>query len=206
MPPTAPRVILIGFNKCGTSSLTDLFRSCGHSAAHWRTSGGQYLAPIIFANQHLGRPLLSGLTSYSVLSDLFYLDEHVYLEANTLFAQMAVQYPAARFLLNTRGREAWLASRMAHITPSTGPMIARACAFFGQTKAEVGDIWRSQWDRHHAEVQAYFASCPDRLLVYDIDHDTPSRIADWLGPAWNIARAPLRHLNKTAHSKGQDHG
>lgn len=192
-----PALVLIGFNKCGTSSLTDLFRSCGHRAAHWRDGTGRFLAPLIYSNFHLERPLLEGLGGYRVISDLFYLSDQVYLEANTLFPLMARQNPECRFLLNTRDREAWIASRMAHFTPGAGKLIDRACAFLQLTDDKVQALWRDQWERHHAAVRDHFRNT-DRLLIYDIERDTPERIAEWLGPSWNIDPGRLRHLNRTA--------
>lgn len=196
--PAVPALVLIGFNKCGTSSLSDLFRKCGHPTAHWRTDTGAYLAPMIYSNHHLGRPLLDGLSGYRVISDLFYLDQHVYLEANSLFAEMAVQYPGTRFLLNTRNREAWISSRMGHETPGTGRIIDRACAFFNRPADQVANIWRDQWDSHHNAVRDFFRGYPERLLIYDIDRDHPKRIAGWLGPEWHVDPTRLRHLNRSA--------
>jgi LPS sulfotransferase NodH len=194
---TVPDLVLIGFNKCGTSSLTDLFRRCGHTGAHWRSMSGQFLAPLIFANLHLGRPLFHGLTDYRVLSDLFYLDERVYLEANSLFELMADQYPNMRFLLNTRDLEDWIVSRVHYETPGAGRMIDRACKFFGMSAAQVITTWRDQWNRHHDAVRAHFHDKPERMLEYHIDRDVPDLIAGWLGPEWNIDPTRLRHLNRS---------
>jgi hypothetical protein len=196
MIASSPALVLIGFNKCGTLSLSDLFRRCGHTSAHWRTDTGQFLAPLIYANWHLKRPVLAGLPQYRVISDLFYLDEFTYLEANSLFDQMAQHHPQTRFLLNTRSRENWIASRIGHSTPGTGSLIGRACAFFRASESDVADIWRAQWDDHHRAVRDYFADSPDRLLVYDIETGNPAQIADWLGPSWAIDPARLRHLNR----------
>lgn len=194
----APRLVLVGFNKCGTSSISDLFRQCGHPAAHWRTDDGQFLAPLIFSNLHLGRPLLQGLSRYAVISDLFYLDEKVYLEANSLFDRMAKDHPQTRFLLNTRDREAWISSRLSHETPGSGRIIDRACAYFGLPPDRVAELWRDQWDRHHDAVRRFFAADPWRCLEYDIERDSPETLSRWLGPGWKVDPTRMRHLNRTA--------
>lgn len=190
-----PKIAVIGFNKCGTSSLTSLFRNGGHNSAHWKTDSGKFIAPLLYANFHLRRPIFAGLAQFLVISDLFYLDQNVYLEANALFSVMARQYPQTRFILNTREREGWIRSRCNHVTPGMGSLIERAAEFFGCGSEAVKDIWRAQWERHHREVRAFFAASPQRLLEFDIEKDDPEILANWLGKEMPVDPRQYRKIN-----------
>lgn len=175
------KIFFIGFNKCGTTSMHRLFVNCGYRSVHWETSSGRMLAPILFMNNMLGRPLLTGITRYDVFSDMFYLTDDCCLEGNFLFRQMDADYPDALFILNTRDRERWVLSRLKHAPAITGSLVKRARKALDLTEAEVLDLWRSQWDDHHAQVAEYFADKADRFLTYNIETQDISVMADWLG-------------------------
>jgi hypothetical protein len=192
-----PLVIAIGFNKCGTSSLHDFFIKNGHVSLHWRANQNQFLAPLIYCNLHLGRPLLHGLEHAVLLSDLFYLDANSYLEANFLFKEIAAQYPNARFILNTRNRDAWLLSRSRHQTPGQSGMLGRAARFLGLSENETLAVWADQWEKHHAAVRDFFKNSAPRFLEFNIETDNAAKLVDFLSDQLALDAGKFRHLNKS---------
>src|SRR5262245_6163956 len=105
------RIFLIGFNKCGTTTIHRYFVANGIKSIHWYKGR---LARRIFCNIARGDPLLTGYESFEAFTDMEYLDHHgaYHLEAYKLFPYFAVQYPDSTFVLNIRDRESWIRSRL----------------------------------------------------------------------------------------------
>ena len=168
------KIFQIGFNKCGTKTLHNYFCRNGMSGLHWDEGR---LAQRIFANLASGSDLLQGYEQFDVFTDMEYLDDlGSYLEAYKLFPHLAAQYPNAVFILNTRNRESWIRSRLAHGKERS--YARRAMLHYKVTSIhELTNIWRAEWERHHREVTEFFRDKPFRLIVCRIETDLP-RILD----------------------------
>src|SRR5437870_5201929 len=106
--PSGIRIFQIGFNKCGTSTLTRFFEQNGVPSMHWNRGR---LAMAMFENGAAGRPLISGFEANCFFGDMEVLTNTDYLAAYKLFPILAEENPTALFLLNTRNRREWINSR-----------------------------------------------------------------------------------------------
>jgi len=194
------KVFVIGFIKCGTTSFHRLFSGSGLRAAHWRTDEA-FLACTIFANMALRRNLLTGLTRFDAFTDIIYLDEQTYLEANVLFPTLHAENPDALFILNTRDREKWLASRLSHGAGQSRSMIRRTMAALRASQEDVVAFWSRQWDDHHAAVRAFFAD-KDTFVEFDIDKDSPEKLVRFFeGHGMTLKAAAWGQHNVTKRAK-----
>jgi hypothetical protein len=162
------KIFLIGFNKCGTTSIHRYFVANGIRSVHWDKG---MLARRIFQNIASGAPLLTGYESFDAFTDMEWTDERgvYHLEAYKLFPYLAAQYPDALFILNTRDRESWIRSRLRQ--PNYA---ARARKYHRVTSNEqLADIWRADWDRHHRRVTDFFSAGSFRFAVCRIETDLP---------------------------------
>lgn len=96
-----PRVFCIGLNKTATSSLHGAFLMLGYSSLHKSYVAQKKLHKAIINN----KKLLHYLQEYDVFSDYPYF---------RYFKELDMQYPGSKFILNTRDREDWVQSRIAH--------------------------------------------------------------------------------------------
>ncbi len=92
-----PRVVLVGFNKCGTRSFACVFAEAGHAALHnklrsrWRRS--RNAARMMRDNLANGRPVFAGpvfagMDSYTLYSDLVHVTDDGYFEGNETFREI----------------------------------------------------------------------------------------------------------------------
>lgn len=174
------KIFLIGFNKCGTTTIHHYFAANGIRSVHWDKGR---LARRVFHNIACGDALLAGYENFDAFTDMEYLDHQgaCHLEAYKLFPYFAAQYPDAVFILNTRNREAWIRSRLRQPTYA-----ARARKYHGVASDHaLADIWRADWDRHHQRVAAFFSRGTYRFLVCHIETDLPHLLEESL-PECNL--------------------
>ena len=170
---TPSRVVLIGFNKCATRSLTQLFERAGHAVVHnklrkpWRKSVNA--ARVLRANLEQGRRSLAGMEDYLFYSDLIDVTDDYYFEGNTVFRAILRDYPDTLFILNTRNREDWIRSRLRHGHGEFAKRCMRALRLTDE--AELIAFWRNLWDNHLAEVRLAMAEQPEQLVEFNIDCD-----------------------------------
>ena len=116
-----PRIFLIGFNKCGTTSFHDYFKANGITSVHWRANT---LAMALHRNQLADQPLLSGIEDWTAYTDMICIpgtpwersnsDAMPLIEGCRLFRELHRDYPEALFILNTRDPMQWVRSRLKH--------------------------------------------------------------------------------------------
>lgn len=197
----SPKVFIIGFNKCGTSSFHQLFAGSGLRSVHWQINDKRYLANVMFGNKFLSLPILHGIDRYDCYSDMSFLTDNVYLEANLLFRELHAEYPDALFVLNTRNRDRWVRSRLQHWGET---YIARFRKFLAMEQPEIVGIWERQWDLHHAAVRDHFGG-NDRFLEFDIETDDADRLGRFLnGHGVPVDMGKWTHRNKTASKPAAD--
>lgn len=196
------RIFIIGFNKCGTTSIDRLFRKNGLKIANhsFRKNGSKYnIAKQMFKNKALGRDLLDEIDGFDLYADieLNEFDEH--LEANELFRELDQKYSDSKFILNLRDKDDWLRSREHH---NGGKYLSKQMSFLGiDDPRGVIDIWSKKWDAHIKDVREYFADKPGKLLEFNIDNDDPAEIAKFF-PQLNldITHWGKYNVNKKLHA------
>ena len=196
------RVFQIGLNRCGTKALQQLFVANGYRAAHWQ--GGQLAAAIEVARRR-SEPLLSRAGEYdlytdmelrgipelrtrwfpkrifrALLKELAVDDAWAPIYAYKYFAELDVQYPGSKFVLNTRNIDHWLRSRLQFKDDY------RACVHGDDAHEGVGELvacWEADWHAHHRTVREYFAGRSKDLLVFDIETDPIEKLVAFVAPA-----------------------
>lgn len=189
------RIFQIGFNKCGTRSLYRFLQRSGIPTAHFARG---LLACSIRDNLAAGKkPLAGRIDDWVGFTDMQQVTRDHAIEAVRYFRELYDYYPNSYFILNTRDKEGWIRSRLNHGAGAYARRYARALKLDEESGAVVAR-WAEDWDRHHAEVQAFFADKPGRLLVYDIKTDSPQKVVDFLAPDFLTRVEDFRHEGDTA--------
>lgn len=202
--PQGPRVFQIGFNKCATNALYKLFDGSGVKSLHW--CGRRYRKRFdpeivgrnpqaeIAKNIRKGRPPVAGFDSFTAFFDLEYSTQDVEIENFRAFREMDAAYPDALFILNTRDKGAWIRSRARH---ADGRYVEKWMKRLGTDEPGVYEHWSRDFDDHHKAVKTHFGHSPHRLLVFDIDQNTPQQIADWVAPWYTLDTGKWKQLYVT---------
>jgi Sulfotransferase domain len=184
------RIVQIGFNRAGTSSIADFLRRAGYAVVdHSFDSGplkGKSLAKIIEANVQGGQLPLHGLDSWTGFTDMEFVDEHKAIYCQNLFKEISQAHPETKFILNIRRKEDWLQSRM-----KFGGYLATCALVAGVAQDRMVEMWSAQWDAHLKAVTEYFT--PERMLVIDIDCPDEAALSKFVGSGKMLA---LRQKNK----------
>lgn len=200
-----PRVVAVGFNKCGTRSLGLLFERAGHRVVHHKFRDGlrtRRIGRLMKENIEAGRPVFSGAEDFDVYCDLVHSTPAGTWDGNAAFREILRDYPDTILLLNTRDREAWIASRLRH---GHGEFARREMRARGlDDEAALTDAWRAEWDAHHAALRAHMADRPHQFVEFDLDRDPVEALiaafpahglsaGDWgdTGRSRDVRRAPL---------------
>jgi hypothetical protein len=171
-----PPIFQIGFNKCGTTSLHRFLTDSGIPSVHWKSGD---MAKRMMARIDAGQDPIRDFPNTIAFTDTISLEPGRLLEPYKRFDYLHSWYPNALFILNTRDREGWIASRAGHQFGSNR-LIARYAECLAISEAEVPDFWRAEWDAHHSLARAYFRSSP-QFLEFHIERDHPDRLRQFLG-------------------------
>ena len=173
-----PKVVQIGFNKCGTRSLARLFAASGHKALHHKVRQpfrrSRNAARCMRDNLAANQPIFTGMEAYCFYSDLIYLTESELFEGYLHYQEILRDYPDTIFILNVRDREVWIQSRLRH---GHGEFARR-----GMRQAQVSDteqlaeLWRQAWDAHVSNVRQFMAAYPGQLVEFNLDSDQVSAL------------------------------
>ena len=203
------RFFQIGFHRCGTTSIHQFFEANGIPSIH--NDRGR-LAATMFDNLARGKSILDGYENYSAFSDMELLTHDRYLEGYKLYPQIMEQVPDSKFILNVRDPDKWIMSRLIHPSSRrptdlseqvvyrdrrilTGSLYERYKSCFGLRDVnEVAAHMRTEWNRHIFSVQDAIPS--DRLLVFNIESDSPLALARFVGLDDSAARL-YRRANRT---------
>lgn len=206
--PGRPRIFLVGFNKCGTTSFHGFFRANGIASVHWRANT---LAMTLHRNlQNNHRPLLDGLEQWTAYTDMICLpgtpwersnsDGQPLIEACRYFRELDESYPDALFILNTRDPFAWIRSRLNHDDGRFAKAYLSALSGEGiGNRRELRQRWLRDWYAHHNAVLEYFHShAPEKLLVFHLDHTPHRRLIHFLEPHFNLPAPAFPHHHRSA--------
>lgn len=197
--PDGRKVFVVGFHKCGTSSLHHFFRACGLSSLHFRvTEKATPCGVAIHDNMVAGRRVIAGFEHYDAFSNVDYFCAHEQFEMGRHFRLLLKQEPDALFILNVRDIDKWVKSRMGWSSefdrrerPNAPCTRSIECAsragfavnyrdYYGLPDLPAVEVHlRSQWHAHVAAVKNGIPA--DRLLVFDIADDDPVLLCDFLG-------------------------
>jgi hypothetical protein len=203
---TLPRVVQIGFHKCGTRSFQRLFEGAGHPVVQHkvrrRFRPTRNAAQIMQENLRAGRKIFAGIENYTFYAGLIHQTESDSFEPIKHFREMLRDYPDTILLLNVRDREDWIRSRLKHGHGEFAERVMRQRGI--ATREELADFWREEWDSHLADVRSFMADRPSQLVEFSLDtglvEDLVTRLApyglkaeDWgdIGRTRGVRRHPL---------------
>jgi FkbM family methyltransferase len=152
--PARPKVFGIGLGKTGTTSLAEAFEALG-----FRHAPPQVPLLLQYREGRIGE-IVAEAEPWESFDDFPW---------PLVYRELAEAYPDARFVLTLReSPEAWIESLVAH-AGRTGESVFKEIAYgyalpFGHEEHHL-DLYR----RHEADVRAFFADRPDRLLVVSWD-------------------------------------
>lgn len=181
------KVFQIGFNKCGTLSLTDFFSQNGYKSVHW---GGGKWNEFFVENQKNNKPLCEGADDIVFWSDIGFLQRQ--------FQIFAEQYPQSKFIYNIRSVDKWLDSRERQYTkhPQAYDNAFNKTVGLDSSGLKRKDYWRAEWMYHKRVIEEYFVGDKaSRLLTFNFETDTTQRIVDFL-PELKFSNLHLPHSNK----------
>lgn len=201
------KIFQIGFNKCGTVSLWNVFHNYSNiNAIHWDSG---YLAQKIYNNIYSDTNLpLDSYENYIYFGDMecFIKDGNdiKYIQIyKDFFDILDINYSNSLFILNTRNIDNWIHSRLNHyfLRPIYGEIkyINLFKKIYNTNKiSEIIKIWKNDWIEHHKNITAYFCRSVQRLLIFDIEKDSSEKLFTFLkykGIDFSINFLP--HDNKT---------
>ncbi|WNJ18383.1 sulfotransferase [Pontibacter sp. G13] len=184
------KVIGVGFQKTGTSSLREALKILGYRV---KDTTPKALIPILKGDYPRVLKLIEG---YDALEDTpwYYI-----------YQELDAHIPGSKFILTIRDEASWYKSVARHI----GDLRAAHHEWiYGRGKGLPKDDeanTRRVYSTHNREVIEYFKDRPDDLLVLDFTQgDGWEQLCPFLG--LEIPDVPFPHYNKTAGKKPQKRG
>lgn len=203
MPPSSekaalPRVVSVGFNKCATRSLAEMFRRAGHRVIHHKVRDRwpvpRRVGAVMRDNLAAGRKVFDSIEEYTFYCDLMVNDGTTTYDGASAFREILRDYPGTILLLNLRDREAWIASRLRH---GHGEFAKREMAASGAaSEDDLAEIWRNAWDSHVSAVRSYMADYPAQFIEFNLDRDTAEGLAAQL-PRYGLNPADFDDIGRT---------
>lgn len=192
-------IFIIGFNKCGTNSVSQFLEDGGVPVIHW--DGGK-LALAMKARMDAGEDPIADYPLYRGFSDLFHITDTEIIEAHEYFEYFHKWHPDALFILNTRDSERWISSRLNHPAKNAKKSLqSRYASAKDISENAVPNDWRKAWDAHHAKARAFFAN-NDRFIEFNIESDNQVALQSFmqhhLGGDWSHNFGVLNRNPKTA--------
>jgi hypothetical protein len=180
MKPAGKRIFQIGLNRCGTTSLYELFKSSGIPSLHWDSGR---IARSFFSRMERKEDPFLDYPENVFFSDMMaiVIAEKKILEAHKHFDYIFEFYPDSYYTLNTRSCENWLKSRWNHLETRER---YRECT--GLERAGLMDLWRRDWHEHHAQVQDFFSRKGGKLAVFDIERDPAEKLARFVAADFRV--------------------
>lgn len=194
------KIFVLGFNKVGTASFHHLFKYNGLNSRHHGSNNiHKNLALTIHRNLHSKSPILKGINHYDVYSDMVYLSNEFFVEANLYFEYIFNEYPNSYYILNTRPVEKWIASRKKH---GRGGFLERYKKAFNIEENEAEKMWRQTFENQEKQMLAFFKDKPrSNFLHFNIEKDSPERIKDFLMDEIDLDISHWLNKNPTKHKK-----
>ncbi len=180
------KIVLIGFNRCGTRSFHTMFRQNKIRSAHHLAGK---LGATVMQNLKTGQPTFHKVDAYSAYSDFSYFSGNAFYDVNMKFRHITKEHPDYYFILNTRNKDDWINSRLKVV--EGGGKLQKS----NQTREEYLEMTSRRWDVHHRRVRKHFSQAPDlRFLEFNIDRAPIEKLKAFLSGSYTIEheRFPLR--------------
>jgi hypothetical protein len=173
-------IIVIGFNKTGTTSIHRLFQSSGFRSAHWDEGK---LTRKMLENAINSKPIFQGYDDeFNVFSDLVFRNDSFWFEGNTLFKQIDQYYENAFFIYNTRDMDAWLDSRCKHaeqVKEQTLLDLHKKLLCTNDIN-KIKNHWKSVRLNYEQELKEYFALKSNFLNIDIKDKNFVNRLSTFI--------------------------
>lgn len=182
-----PKILQIGFNKTGTSSLATFFKVNGYKVI------GPAMAKLVDENLRNGRCAFEGIT-FDLSQDLENHASGIYIWKK--YKLLYDQYPDEKFILTTRSCEKWVNSRLRH----RGGRYARI--FMRQNNIEKLEELIYQWKKefycYHGEVLNFFEG-KSNFYINDLDNINIGALIEFIGPAYKFEckEYPMKNSNNS---------
>ena len=204
-------IFQIGFNKAGTSALSEFFSANGIEACHYDAFHlplSENMFDQQMSNKSVLQPFLRNNSMYfqyygdfgvfiqqSQIEDILFLNSS-YQEgqSRTWYELLERQYPEYEklFILNIRNVNNWIKSRYRWHTDHCGDaQWLSECAAMAVNQTFNGQIdeievlyrWKRLWYQYICNLLSYFQSHGhmNKLVVFDIEHDSPQKLVDFFG-------------------------
>ena len=203
-----PKIFLIGFNKCGTTSFHDYFKANNISSIHWRANT---LAMTLKNNLAENKRLLEGVDMWTAYTDIICIpgspwgksnsDHCELIEGNRYFKYLHHDYPDALFILNTRDPFHWVRSRMKHDNGQFANAYKNALINDGITNLrQLKRRWLQDWYDHHSDVLNYFSESRSKnFLFFHISETPAAKLTNFLKPHFKIVHPEFPHHHKSVN-------
>jgi len=197
------KVFQIGFNRCGTTSLHELFKGSGYRSVHYAKGWLAYkmkdnlLKRINSTAFPVNHKILDEVEQFTFYSDM----ENVYSNTDTpiyaymYFKELYYDYPNAKFIFNYRPFYDWVNSRLNFSDKYKLKFLKNTniCSDMPETfvsnnersywdmkiNDDIYESWKWHYDTHMANVFDFFKDKPNKLLIYDISKDSSDKIFDF---------------------------
>lgn len=181
------KVFGIGLHKTGTTTLGACFKALGYKHLSCRKD------LLVKLREGAFEEIYSEIDKYETFEDWPY---------PLMYRELAARYPDAKFVLTLRkDAETWLRSFHKHSLRRSPTRNAQKLAYGVAYTYGNEDKLTAFYERHEAEVQAFFAETdPARLLV--VCWETGSgwqALCDFLGEA--VPEAPFPHENRAGAAR-----
>ena len=169
------RFFQIGFKRCGTTSIAAFFNRCAIPCVHHDRGR---LALRMRENLANRRPPLEGYDDrYLAFTNMDFQTPTDHFDGFRQFEALLAAY-GGKFILNTCPVDHWIA-RMLRRSDRPGWRAAQTARYGTGDPERVAACLRADWEDHHCKVRSTIA--PERLLVFDIESDSPERLCDFVG-------------------------
>ena len=179
------KIIGVGFQKTGTSTLREALKILGYRVCDTKPN---LLVPILKENY---RKVFRKLDQYDAAEDNPW---------PMLFKEIDRKYPGSKFILTVRDTESWYKSVSRHIGNLRAPIHEW---IYGKGKGLPKDDKQhtiSIYKKHNQAVMSYFENRPENLLVLDFNKgDGWEELCAFLGH--EIPSTPLPHYNDASKHK-----
>jgi len=182
------RIFVIGFPKCGTSSIHFSLEHIGIKSIHWAHNPDSLIGLVGISIQKAkneGLPLLTYLSEYAAFTQMETCinNDLCYWPQLLDVALLDEQYPGSRFIFNDRNISGWIRSVTNWNLP-IGNLRKRLIALdipglpsgVGEKDSELEDwyLW------HKRNMIDYFKG-KDNFILFNIEEDSEQKLGDFLG-------------------------
>lgn len=172
------KVIGVGFQKTGTSTLEDVFKILGYDCLGPRTK----LAKNLFENDL--KPVFEIADDYNAYQDNPW---------PLLYKELDQRYPGSKFILTLRSEEKWIKSLVNHFG-NTHTEMRRWIYGYGDPIGNE-DVYLKIYREHNKAVQEYFKNREQDLLIVSWERgDEWEKICSFLDKP--IPKIPFPHSNQ----------